>query len=57
MVDYDLLVAALQARGHIVEHVMSVPKNAGDGELTVDGKVLSLEEARLLLNTDQRTQS
>ncbi len=55
MVDYDLLVAALQAKGHTVEHVMAVPGNAGNGELTVDGKVITLDEARALLDTAQRT--
>lgn len=55
MVDYDLLVAELKANGHTVDHVIAVPSNAGNGELTVDGKNITLEEARLLLEADERT--
>ncbi len=53
MVDYETLVAALRASGHTVEHLIQVPSNAGTAELTVDGKVISLEEARELLASEQ----
>jgi hypothetical protein len=52
MVDTDLLVAALRQHGHTVGHVISVPSNAGNYEFEVDGKLLSLEEARLLVESD-----
>lgn len=50
MIDYDTLVRSLEAHGHTVDHVIEVPSNAGTAELTVDGKVLTLEEARALLD-------
>lgn len=53
MVDIELIVEALRSRGHSVENVISVPENAGIYELTVDGDVLNLEEARLLLEEEQ----
>ncbi len=49
MVDYDLLIASLQQRGYHVDRVIEVPSNAGTAELVIDGKMLSLEEARKLL--------
>jgi hypothetical protein len=53
MVDIDLLVQALRQHGHTVESVISVPENAGGYELTIDGNVLNLEEARALLEEDE----
>lgn len=53
MVDIDLLVKALRRRGHTVETVIPVPENAGDWELSVDGDLIPLEEARLLLEQEQ----
>jgi hypothetical protein len=53
MVDIDLLVQILKEQGHRVENVISVPENAGAYELTVDGNVLNLEEARQLLAEDE----
>ena len=53
MVDIDLLVKTLRQRGHTVEHVFSVPDNAGVYELTIDGNLLNLEEARKLLEHDE----
>jgi hypothetical protein len=35
-----------------VGHVISVPSNAGNYEFEVDGTLLSLEEARLLVESD-----
>jgi hypothetical protein len=53
MVDIDLLVQSLRAKGHKVQGVHHVPDNAGDYELTIDDKVLNLEEARRLLELDE----
>ena len=53
MVDIDLLVKELRNHGHSVETVYPVPENAGDYELGVDGKILTLAEARLLLERDE----
>ena len=53
MIDYETLVRSLRAHGHTVENVIEVPSNAGTGELTVDGKVLTVEEARALLDNVQ----
>lgn len=53
MVDIDLLVKELRAKGHTVEGVHRVPDNAGDYELVIDGSGLSLEEARQVLEQDQ----
>jgi hypothetical protein len=53
MVDIELLVEALRQRGHSVENVISVPENAGEYELTVDGNLLNLEEARAFLEKDE----
>ncbi len=52
MVDTDLLVTALREHGHVVGHVIPVPSNAGDFEFQVDGTLLTLDEARLLVETD-----
>ena len=52
MVDIDLLVQALRGAGHTVETVIPVPENAGGYELSVDGNIIPLEEARLLLESD-----
>ena len=53
MVDIDLIVQTLREHGHTVEHVFSVPDNAGEYELIVDGNTLNLEEARSLLEQDE----
>jgi hypothetical protein len=49
MVDIDLIVQTLRQHGHRVENVISVPENAGEYELIIDGNVLTLEEARQVL--------
>ena len=49
MIDYETLVASLRAAGHTVGKVIPVPANAGTAEIPVDGKMLTLEEARQLL--------
>ena len=51
MIDIDLIVQALRVRGHSVGNVISVPENAGEYELYVDGSLLSLKEALQLLET------
>jgi len=52
MIDIDLVVQVLRKRGHRVESVISVPENAGDYELSVDGNIIPLEEARRLIEKD-----
>jgi hypothetical protein len=54
MVDIDLLVQVLRKRGHTVETVIPVPENAGEYELSVDGTILPLAEARHLLELDEK---
>ena len=49
MVDTDLLVQALRKRGHTVGAIFHVPENAGEYELDVDGDIITLAEARRLL--------
>jgi len=53
MIDIDLIVRALRARGHSVGNVISVPENAGEYEIYVDGSLLSLAEAVDLLEADE----
>ena len=55
MVDTELLANALRAYGHTVSSYFKTPANAGEYEFTVDGNVLTLEEARALLATDEET--
>lgn len=52
MVDTELLAQELRDRGHKVDHVVSLPSNAGDYEFHVDGRALTLIEARALLEAD-----
>ena len=53
MIDIDLFVKALRSKGHSVEHVHGIPENAGEYEFTIDGKLVTLEEARNLLEADE----
>ena len=53
MIDIDLFVQALRNRGHSVGSVISVPENAGEYELIVDGSPISLAQARALLERDE----
>ncbi len=55
MIDIDLIVQTLRRRGHSVEAVIPVPENAGDYELSVNGNIIPLSEARLLLEADEPT--
>lgn len=52
MVDINLLVNALRAKGHTVGHIEVLPPNAGDYQLNIDGENLNLDEARELLEAD-----
>ncbi len=52
-IDIDVLAQALRNQGHTVGHLLEVPANAGGLELTVDGTVLTLAEARQLLVDEQ----
>jgi len=53
MIDIDLVVEVLRKRGHTVETVIPVPENAGNYELSVDGRIIPLQEARHLLEQDE----
>ena len=53
MVDFDTLTASLESRGYHVERTIHTPENAGTAEFVVDGKLISLEEARKLLEDAQ----
>ncbi len=52
-VDTDLITQALRGRGHTVGHTIPVPDNAGEFEFEVDGELLTLVEARELLERDE----
>jgi len=52
-VDTNLISQALRDRGHTVGHIIPVPDNAGSFEFEVDGGLLSLAEARELLEADE----
>jgi len=53
MVDIDLLVKTIRQRGHRVDSVIPVPENAGEYEISIDGSVYNLEEARHFLEEDE----
>jgi hypothetical protein len=53
MLDKDLLVRALRDRGHAVGEFISVPANAGEYEIYVDGNLLTLSEVRALLESEE----
>lgn len=53
MVDYETLATALRKLGHLVQHPTEIPSNAGGFEIMVDGKMLTLAEARGLLIEEQ----
>ncbi len=52
MVDIQLIAQELRDRGHKVEHITALPANAGDYEFQIDGRFLTLDEARALLEAD-----
>ncbi len=51
-IDVELIRKTLRDRGHDVGHIVPVPDNAGEYEFEVDGNLLSLIEARALLEQD-----
>ena len=53
MLDIELFLSQLRHRGHTVGSVIPLPENAGDYEFQIDGQMLTLAEARLLLEQDQ----
>ena len=55
MIDTELLANALRAYGHTIGSTTKVPAGAGQWEFIVDGKLLTLEEARDLLAADEET--
>ena len=56
MIDTNLIVEQLRTRGHAVGHVNKLPANAGEWEFEIDGELLTLPEARALLDADQRAE-
>jgi hypothetical protein len=52
MVDTELIAQELRDRGHKVEHITRLSENSGTWEFEVDGRMLTLEEARALLETE-----
>jgi hypothetical protein len=52
MIDTGLIVEVLRSHGHAVGHVNKLPENAGQWEFEVDGALLTLEETRALIETD-----
>jgi hypothetical protein len=53
MIEIDLVVLALRRQGYTVGDVISVPENAGEYEVYVDGELLSLAEVDALLEKDE----
>lgn len=53
-IDINLLVHTLRAKGHNVHGVHHVPDNAGEYGLIIDDRVVNLEEAREILERDER---
>jgi len=51
-VDTGLIVEGLRRRGHSVGNVIPVPDNAGEYEFEIDGHLLTLAEARALMEAD-----
>jgi len=51
-IDIDLIAKTLRDRGHNVGNVIAVPDNAGEYEIYVDNELLTLAEARALLEAD-----
>jgi hypothetical protein len=51
-IDVELIAQTLRDRGHTVGHIIPVPDNAGEYEFEVDGGVLTLAEARAVLEED-----
>ncbi len=51
-IDVELIRKTLRDRGHAVGHIVPVPDNAGEYEFEVDGNLISLVEARALLEAD-----
>jgi hypothetical protein len=51
-IDVELIAQTLRDRGHAVGNIITVPDNAGEYEFEVDGELLSLVEARELLEAD-----
>jgi len=51
-IDVELIAQTLRGRGHTVGHIIPVSDNAGEYEFEVDGTLLSLTEARALLESD-----
>lgn len=53
MVDTGLIAKELELNGHEVGDVFPVPNNAGEYEFVVDGNLITLAQARALLEADE----
>jgi hypothetical protein len=53
MVDIELLLEQLRVHGHTVGHWRVLPDNAGHYEMEVDGELITIDEARALLEVDE----
>lgn len=51
-IDVELIRKTLIERGHTVGNIIPTPANAGEYEFQVDGNLISLDEARALLESD-----
>ncbi len=51
-IDIDLIASLLRQHGHTVGHIIPTPDNGGEYEFEVDGGLLSLAEARGLLELE-----
>jgi|GEM_PF-1588262 len=56
-IDTGLISKLLRERGHAVGHTIPVPDNGGEYEFEVDGNLLSLTEARGLLEQEDELRS
>ena len=56
-IDIGLIAKLLRERGHAVGHTIPVPDNGGEYEFEVDGNLLSLTEARGLLELEDEQRS
>jgi hypothetical protein len=51
-IDIDLIAQTLRDHGHTVGHIIPVPDNGGEYEIEVDGNLITLDEARELLERE-----
>jgi hypothetical protein len=56
-IDTGLIAKLLRERGHAVGHTIPIPDNGGEFEFEVDGNLLTLTEARALLEQEDELRS